>query len=62
MAVASRKLLEKLGQAGDQAGASTNDVQSALVLMFFQNFVQSAFKLIHSGASLSRSTKPSRTL
>jgi len=50
-AAARRKLLEELGQTSDQPVPSADDVQTAFVLMFFQDFVQSAFKLIHTCVS-----------
>ncbi len=40
-------MLEELGQAGNQTVAPTDDVQAALVLMLFQDFVQASFQLIH---------------
>lgn len=40
-------LLEELGQAGNQAVSAANDVQAALMLMLFQNFVQASFQFVH---------------
>jgi hypothetical protein len=40
-------LLEELGQAGNQLIAAADYMQAALVLMLFQDFVQSAFQFIH---------------
>jgi hypothetical protein len=39
--------LEELNQPVDQPSAPANDVQSTLVLMFFQNLVQISFQLAH---------------
>jgi hypothetical protein len=47
MVVMRHHLLEELCQASDQAVAPANDVQAALVLMLFQDLVQSAFQFIH---------------
>jgi len=43
----SHHLLKELGQAGNQAIAAADDVQPALVLMLFQDFVQTALKFVH---------------
>jgi hypothetical protein len=40
-------MLEELSQASDQLVAAAYDMQSALVLMLFQDLVQSVFEFAH---------------
>src|SRR5262249_44429575 len=42
LVILSRHLLEELCQASDQPVAAADDMQASLVLMLFQDFVQSA--------------------
>lgn len=45
--LAMGEMLEELGQASHQLVAAANDVQAALMLMLFQDFVQTAFEFTH---------------
>jgi hypothetical protein len=39
--------LEKLDQSINQPAAAANDVQTAFVLVFFENLIKAAFQLLH---------------
>jgi hypothetical protein len=42
------EVFEELGQASHEFVAAADNVQAALVLMLFQDFMQSAFEFTHN--------------